>query len=116
MYSSLCQISGLFKDAQRLIWQAALRAEGEIEVLGVLADLGEVLMTSGNKRDAELILRSALRNENLPASVRILWAVLDVLFIRVDNMMTYLRASVPFCCVLVLQLFPPALGISETRP
>ncbi|CAM9227107.1 unnamed protein product, partial [Pylaiella littoralis] len=62
------EVRRLFKDAQRLIWQAALRAEGEIEVLGVLADLGEVLMTSGNKRDAELILRSALRNENLPAS------------------------------------------------
>lgn len=63
-------LADLLNEAQKLIWQAVLCAGGETEALGVLGDLGEVLMTSGNKREAELVLKSALRNENLPASVR----------------------------------------------
>ena len=64
------RLSELFYQAKQLIWQAFLSAKEEKEAFSVLGDLGEVLMTSGAKKDAESILRSALRNENLSTVVR----------------------------------------------
>lgn len=62
-------LTGLFAEASRLVWQSVLVADGKIEALNMMGDLGEVLRGSGNRRDAERVLRTALLQEDLPAAV-----------------------------------------------
>lgn len=51
------------------MWRAVLSAGADGQASLLLGDLGEVLMASGGNRDAELILRSVLRDQKLPKDV-----------------------------------------------
>ena len=63
-------VQGLFKEAQRLMWQALLCArEKQDAFFLVVGALGEVLRGSGNRRNAEQVLRGALRQDALPSNV-----------------------------------------------
>lgn len=60
----------LFDEAQRREWQAILCTESKQEAFRLMGDLGEVLRGSGDRGDAEKVLKSTLREENLPIDVR----------------------------------------------
>lgn len=62
-------VQGLFKEAQRRMWQALLCARDKRDAFLVVGDLGEVLRGSGSRRNAEQVLRGTLRQEALPFDV-----------------------------------------------